>query len=673
MNEKYVPLYRKYRPQILEEVVGQEHVKKALTNAISLNKISHAYLFTGPRGTGKTSTARILAKSLNCVNGPTVKPCGKCASCLDIANSTPIDVIEIDAASNRSVNDAQNILEKIQYAPVNGKYKIYIIDEVHMLTVQAFNALLKTLEEPPENVVFILATTEVHKVLDTIKSRCQRFDFKRITTDDIAKHLKHIAELEKINIEDDAIMTIAKNAAGGMRDSLALLDQLSVLDTDKAITTEDINSLLGRLSFDVLNRLSDCIINSNPNDAIEVLEEIYNSGNEPSQILLNLLDYFKNLLIVKNCKSNVVLDLTQTTEAQLEVLKQQANSLETHQIVFLIERTSYYINELRTTTNQHTWLEVAMIDLANLAENTKLVDLQNRLLKLETSEGSSSSVPNYKTPPLPVHKPVMKPAGVVSPQAMPPISKLSETVSQTVKVESVEEKSTEKPDEKVVETPQVQPTQQVQEVTAQQSQEDDFSPMPMSSSEVKVNDLAELWRGLIENIASVPTKQLLLQLAKPVEITPESVVITMKSESFIKQLNESSKKQTLIDAVDTLFGQKNSNVIIRLPQATDVEVNVSVNLQKGHEPEKKSSEVVRPQPKAEPQAKPSTPVTPQPAQEKKEEVKMVEVTKDVFKPTDNPEMVEVVEVTEVKPASKMDVLSDQARMVKDLFDGKIVE
>lgn len=673
MNEKYVPLYRKYRPQVLEEVVGQEHVKKALANAINLNKISHAYLFTGPRGTGKTSTARILAKSLNCVNGPTVKPCGKCPSCLDIVNSTPIDVIEIDAASNRSVNDAQNILEKIQYAPVNGKYKIYIIDEVHMLTVQAFNALLKTLEEPPENVVFILATTEVHKVLDTIKSRCQRFDFKRITTDDIANHLKHIAELENINIDDDAIMTIAKNSAGGMRDSLALLDQLSVLDTEKTITTEDINSLLGRLSFDVLNRLSECIINSNSNDAIEVLEEIYNSGNEPSQILLNLLDYFKNLLIVKNCKSSVVLDLTQTTQSQLEELTRQANLLETHQITFLIERTSYYINMLKTTTNQHTWLEVAMIDLANLTENTKLVDLQNRLLKLESGESSTVSVSNYKTPPLPVHKPSMRPAGVVSPQSMPPISKISENINQVAKTEVVEEKSIEK-------TTQTQPVQEAKEHQSQQQEQpqvepqaqiqEDFSPVPMSSTEVQTNDLADLWRSLLENISSVATRQLLLQLAKPVEITPESVVITMKAESFIKQLNESSKRQTLVDAVDTLFGQKNSNVIIRLPQASDAEVNFSASSVKIQE--KKTETPVKPQPKQENIAKtqPTQPV--QPVQEKKEE-KMVEVTKDVFKPTDNPEMVEVVEVTEVKPASKMDVLSDQARMVKDLFDGKVVE
>ena len=196
MSGNYVPLYRKYRPQTLDKLVGQEHIKKTLTSAIELGKIAHAFLFTGPRGTGKTSTARILAKSLNCKNGPTIHPCGECESCLDIMNSVPMDVIEIDAASNRKVEDTQSILEKIQYVPVHGKYKIYIIDEVHMLTNHAFNALLKTLEEPPENVIFILATTEVHKVLDTIKSRCQRFDFRRITTDDIVKHLRYISDEE---------------------------------------------------------------------------------------------------------------------------------------------------------------------------------------------------------------------------------------------------------------------------------------------------------------------------------------------------------------------------------------------------------------------------------------------------------------------------------------------
>ena len=627
MNENYIPLYRKYRPQILEEIVGQEHVKKALANAINLNKIAHAYLFTGPRGTGKTSTARILAKSLNCVDGPTVKPCGKCASCVDITNSTPLDVIEIDAASNRSVNDAQNILEKIQYAPVNGKYKIYIVDEVHMLTVQAFNALLKTLEEPPENVIFILATTEVHKVLDTIKSRCQRFDFKRITTDNIVKHLKNIAKLEKINIEDDALLTIAKNSAGGMRDSLALLDQLSVLDTEKAITTDDINSLLGRLSFDILNRLSESIINSNPNGAIEILEEVYNSGNEPSQILLNLLNYFKNLLVVKNCKTKLVLELTQTTDLQANALKEQADRLDTHQIIFLIERTSHYINELKLSTNQHTWLEVAMIDLANLTENTKLVELQSRLMKLESGEVIQENIPKYKTPPHPVQKPSMKPAGSDK-QFIKPI------VQQSVEIPKTEYKE-------IQSQPQVVPHKQETE---------------QNQSYVKKDgETRELWKSLLEHIDSMPTRQLLIQQAKPVLISAENVVITVRQEGFLNNINNTNKKQMIIDAVNKLFDNANTNVVIRLPQASDNSVNTIDVSQK---------ELKEEQPKPE--------------------VKQ-EIPKEIYKPTDNPEMVEVVEnydaqtVTENeneaenKNTSASAYLSDQAKMVKDLFNGKLVE
>ncbi len=647
MNEKYIPLYRKYRPQILEEIVGQEHVKKALANAINLNKISHAYLFTGPRGTGKTSTARILAKSLNCVDGPTVKPCGKCASCLDIINSTPIDVIEIDAASNRSVNDAQNILEKIQYAPVNGKYKIYIIDEVHMLTVQAFNALLKTLEEPPENVVFILATTEVHKVLDTIKSRCQRFDFKRITTDDIAKHLKHIAELENIKIEDDAIMTIAKNSAGGMRDSLALLDQLSVLDIDHAITTDDINSLLGRISFEVLNNLTDALVNSKSDVAIEILENIYNSGNEPSQILLNLLNYLKNLLVVKNCSSELIPELTQTTQAQLEVLKKQVENLETHQIVFLIERTSHYINELKMSTNPHLWLEVAMIDLANLTENTKLVDLQNRLLKLETGETPHVSVMSYKTPPSPVQKPSMKPAGAGISQ-QPVIKKIEPQTELITKTQSQQE----------VQTPQVQDENQI---------ENDFSPVPMSAPKAESsNDLHNLWKTLIETVESKGVQMLLAQQAKPVKITPQEVILTANM-IWVKGLNDDSRKKEIISAIDKMFGQKNSNLLIREPQPSDAKIQQEMNTSEI----KHTSEIEHaPEtPKQQEVQKPSEIIN-------SEETQQKENTQEIFKPTDTPEMVEVVGTlpeTESRKTTDDTALSDQAKMVKDLFDGKIVE
>ncbi len=659
MNEKYIPLYRKYRPQTLEEIVGQAHVKKALTNAIELNKVAHAYLFTGPRGTGKTSTARILAKSLNCVEGPTIHPCGKCPSCLDIINSTPIDVIEIDAASNRSVNDAQNILEKIQYAPVNGKYKIYIIDEVHMLTTQAFNALLKTLEEPPENVVFILATTEVHKVLDTIKSRCQRFDFKRITTEDIVNHLKYVAKQENINIEDDALLTIAKNAAGGMRDSLALLDQLSVLDTDHAITTEDINMLLGRLSFDVLNRLSQCIIHSQPNDAIEIFNDIYNSGNEPTQILLNLLNYFKNMLIVKNCKSELVLELTQTTESQAKTLKEQADELETQQIVFLIDKIQHYIQELKMTTNQHLWLEVAMIDLANLAENSKLIELQNRISRLEGGEVQQEVVVhNYKTPPAPVQKPSMKPAS--APSHTPVVSEVQH-VAQEVK---------EEPKPQVYYQTAAQPKQmpQIEEPKVQEIAETPQEAFPaVNTSGYEHADLVTMWHELLANITSTPTRELLKQLGKPIEITPENVVIAIKQEIFVKQWSEEAKKKTIVDAVDKLFSQKGSNVVIRQPLPSDAQVNIA---------SAPKQSVAKPASKSEPVAQDSSNEEPLPQKKPEQEVSMTTKV-DVEKPTSDPDMVELVEVEvpDEKTESKIEseTVSDQVRMVKDLFEGKIVE
>ncbi len=553
MSENYVPLYRKYRPQTLDTLVGQEHVKKTLTSAIELGKIAHAFLFTGPRGTGKTSTARILAKSLNCKNGPTIHPCGECESCKDITNSVPIDVIEIDAASNRKVEDTQNILEKIQYVPVHGKYKIYIIDEVHMLTNHAFNALLKTLEEPPENVIFILATTEVHKVLDTIKSRCQRFDFRRITTEDIVKHLRFISDKENINISDDALFSIAKNSAGGMRDSISLLDQLSLLGVSKQITSDDVNAILGRISFDVLYNLSEKIISSSSNEAIEILNDIYNSGNEPLQILTNLSEYFKNLLITKNCKKDLLSELTGLNEPQIAQILKQKDSLETQQVVFLIERISYYIKEVKLATNQHLWLEVCMIDLANMTENSSLLELQNRVRMLE--EGSVS-VPAHRTF---VEKPVSRPAPV-EPE---PIVKAEENVIKNKNVEKT---------------------------FAVEKEEDDFTPPPVSKKSSGA-DIQTLWKTLLSNVKSPATKAL-LNLATPVKIAADEVIITFKNDKLVSQITTTNKKDMLVEAADIMFNQKGTSVIVRLPQQGDraiaqtstIPVETIVELKKNNEP-----------------------------------------------------------------------------------------
>jgi len=625
MSEKYIPLYRKYRPQNLQEVVGQEHVKKALTNAISLSKISHAYLFTGPRGTGKTSIARILAKSLNCVQGPTVTPCEVCPSCVDIKNSTPMDVIEIDAASNRKVEDARNILEKIQYIPVNGKFKIYIIDEVHMLTKEAFNTLLKTLEEPPENVIFILATTEPQKVLETITSRCQRFDFRRITTDDIINHLKNIAKEEKIKIEDDALFTIAKNSAGGMRDSLALLDQVSVLDAGKKITSEDINKLLGRLSFDMLNNLSENLIQSQAQAAIELLEQIYNSGNEPSQILTNLLGYFKNLLIVKSCTSKeLLIDLTQLNDSQLVILKKQSENIDTHQITFLIEKIIYYIKELKTTTNQHLWLEIAIIDLANLAQNTSLLELQERVSRLESGLG--------KTPQAIMPKiNVAPPAPSTTPSAPPTESPVKREVPKVeTKIEKVIEPIKEPKKEEI------------------KTEEEELSPMPVSKHIPKdSNDVSNLWNEFLKQIKiiSPPALGLLSEHAKPIEFSPEKVVIGCEKEFSLKMLSSDMRKKNIQDAVDALFNTKNTNVVIKLITANDKVMGV----------EKKNTIIDK-------EAK----------KQRGKEAKLDQVTAQEPAVSDEDDFVEN-ELAKKTKVIKEFIPSDQVSMVIKLFDGKYID
>lgn len=612
MNEGYLPLYRKYRPQKLEDIVGQTHIKTALTNAINLNKISHAYLFTGPRGTGKTSTARILAKSLNCINGPTVTPCEKCESCISITNTVPIDVIEIDAASNRSVEDAHNILEKVQYAPVNGKYKIYIIDEVHMLTTQAFNALLKTLEEPPKNVIFILATTESHKVLDTIKSRCQRFDFKRITTNDIIEHLKKISNKENISITDGALATIAKSSAGGMRDSLALLDQVSTIGTSKEITEDDINNLLGRLSFDTLKELAEHITHSDSASAIQVLEKIYNDGNEPIQILTNLMMFFKNLLITKTCDFETSIEITGLTDAQIKSLDEMKNSLETHQILFLINKTAEYIKDLKTTTNQQMWLEVSLIDLANLADNTKLADLQRRLDNLESARPTTvqrviTTRPQQQERPVITHS---------------------------------EPKIEHQPVQHNVEPVQIQHTQPVQqhkpvEQDIQDSVEEITNAQPSGTSNLKA-----LWTQILGAIPNQADRAL-LSLANPIKIENDGIVLAIKSPNLMEKANSPERKQSLISAADSILGTTNISILIRQPLPDDKKI------------EKVKVSAIK---------KPITP--PKTLVEDEHEVseQEVETAKE--------------ETEANKPQNRNETnfsRSDQSNMVKQLFDGKYLE
>ena len=294
----YEVFARKYRPQTFDDLVGQAHVSRTLKNAVAQNRLAHAYLFVGPRGVGKTSTARILAKSLNCVKGPTVTPCGECDNCREIAAGYSLDVIEIDGASNNSVEDVRQLRENVRYAPAKGRYKIYLIDEVHMLSPAAFNALLKTLEEPPEHVKFIFATTEPQKVLPTILSRCQRFDLHRIPANLIAKHLQFIAGKEKISLEPAAAHAIARGAEGGLRDAESMLDQLVAFCGEK-ISENDVLDVFGFTSEQTVVDLTGRILRGETPGAIDLLHQQSDAGKDMMRLMSDLIAYLRDLLVFK--------------------------------------------------------------------------------------------------------------------------------------------------------------------------------------------------------------------------------------------------------------------------------------------------------------------------------------------------------------------------------------
>lgn len=294
----YIVFALKWRPQNFEEIIGQHHIVTRLKNALQKNRLPHAYLFAGPRGVGKTSTARILAKALNCKDGPTVNPCQKCASCLQINQSRSLDVIEIDGASNRGIDEVRALRENVKFAPVGGKFKVYIIDEVHMLTTEAFNALLKTLEEPPEFVKFIFATTQPHKVIPTILSRCQRFNFRRIPVMEIITQLEKIVSAENINIDKEVLFAIAKASEGSLRDAESVLDQLVSFSKDK-VSFSDVISILGIVEQEALFAITDKIIQKDARGALGLLNNIIDEGKDISVFLANLIEHFRNLMIAK--------------------------------------------------------------------------------------------------------------------------------------------------------------------------------------------------------------------------------------------------------------------------------------------------------------------------------------------------------------------------------------
>lgn len=377
----YMALYRKFRPGGFEDVKGQDHISKTLQNQIKADRIGHAYLFCGTRGTGKTSVAKIFAKAVNCERPVDGSPCGECASCKAISEGRSMNVIEIDAASNNGVDNIREIREEVAYRPTEGKYKVYIIDEVHMLSIGAFNALLKTLEEPPEYVIFILATTEAHKIPITILSRCQRYDFKRITIDTISARLQELMEKEQIEVEEKAIRYIAKAADGSMRDALSLLDQCIAFYIGQKLTYDHVLEVLGAVDTDVFSRLLREIIEKDIVRVMKSLEDLVMQGRELSQLATDFTWYLRNLLLVKS--SDNMEDVLDVSTENLAQLKEEALMIENETLIRYIRIFSELSNQLKYATQKRVLLEVALIKLCKPAMEANQDSLLERIRAVE--------------------------------------------------------------------------------------------------------------------------------------------------------------------------------------------------------------------------------------------------------------------------------------------------
>ena len=375
----YKALYRTYRPQTFEDVAGQSHVTITLKNAIKENRIAHAYLFAGPRGTGKTTIAKILAKAINCTGDH--PPCNECPNCKAITQGDHPDVIEIDAASNNGVNEVRDLIDKVKYAPINAKYKVYIIDEVHMLSIGAFNALLKTLEEPPEYVIFILATTEVHKIPITILSRCQHYDFKRISIETITERMQELMDTEHVEAEDKALRYIAKAADGSMRDALSLLDQCIAFYLGQKVTYEHVLEVLGAVDTEVFSRLLRQLLAMDVHQVIETVDELVMQGRELSQLAADFTWYLRNLLLVKS--SDDMEDVLDVSSENLALLKEEAQMIDSDTLIRYIRIFSDLTNQLKYATQKRVLLEVTLIKLCRPAMDQNKDALLDRIRAIE--------------------------------------------------------------------------------------------------------------------------------------------------------------------------------------------------------------------------------------------------------------------------------------------------
>lgn len=516
----YEPLHLKYRPQCFADVVGQSAVVKTLANAIRLGRIAPAYLFCGPRGTGKTSSARILAKSLNCIHGPTPNPCNQCEQCLAITSGTSLDVIEVDAASNTGVDNIRDLIERAQFAPVNSLYKVYVLDEVHMLSTAAFNALLKTLEEPPAHVVFVLATTDPQRVLPTIISRCQRFDFRRIPLESMIHHLKHIASNETIPIDLEAIELIAQLSQGGLRDAESLLDQISLLEGP--ISVETIWDLVGAVPERQLLALIDAVYNQDPEQLLTQIRHLLDHGKEPLSLLQNLVGFYRDLLLAKTAPQRR--DLVALTQPTWEALQQRSEHYNINNILAAQTHLRQAEPQIRQTNQPRLWLEITLMDLL------PLLSVQSQTAP-QPIPMTPSVAPALVSPPS--RSTSKDPAPILSTSVThsKPTEPIHPKPTESKPTEPIHPKPTELADQSMAQLPTSTnklPTRPTVVSTPSPQSRDPASPT--------LRTLSSVWDQFLQNLAPVPKGR--IRMGEILEETLDEIVIGFPTEGFAKMAKE---------------------------------------------------------------------------------------------------------------------------------------
>ncbi|MDO4363362.1 MAG: DNA polymerase III subunit gamma/tau [Clostridia bacterium] len=454
----YQVLYRKYRPKVFSDVYGQDHVTSTLKNEIKNGRVSHAYLFTGSRGTGKTTCAKILAKAVNCEHNIDGEPCNECEVCKGLDNGSIYDVVEIDAASNNGVDNIRELRDETNYAPSRGKYRVYIIDEVHMLSTGAFNALLKTLEEPPAHVIFILATTEVHKLPATILSRCQRFDFKRIQPETMAVRLKEVAGLEGIELDDDAAVLIARIADGALRDGLSILDQCA--GRSKTVTPDLVSEVAGLAGREAMYKLSDCIANNDSNTAMSIISDLYQNSFDMERLCVEMINHFRNFLVAKTVRKSR--ELIICTDDEYNAILEASKNFTVESIVFALDLFQNTLVTIKGGASARIEVEMAFIKLCEPKMDENIASLLDRISKLENAVKNGVKV---QTAPVQTQVSAPEPKAEYIPKEEPKVEpKMEQTIAPEPTVEPAPaepEQPTKEEQPPVVETPPIEhrPTQ----------------------------------------------------------------------------------------------------------------------------------------------------------------------------------------------------------------------